>query len=98
MTVDTIIDIARETLTLIIKCSAPMLLTSLIVGLVISIFQTITSIQEQTLTFVPKLLLTFLVIILTGGWIMTELAEFTRELFHNFRSYVTAAGMFFPFS
>ena len=98
MTVDTIIDIARETLTLIIKCSAPMLLTSLIVGLVISIFQTITSIQEQTLTFVPKLLLTFLVIILTGGWIKTELAEFTRELFHNFRSYVTAAGMFFPFS
>ena len=98
MSVDTVIDIARETLTLIIKCSAPMLLTSLIVGLVISIFQTIASIQEQTLTFVPKLLLTFLVIILTGGWIMTELAEFTTELFRNFRNYVTAAGMLFPFN
>ena len=53
---DIVIDIAREMVWCIIKCSAPMLIVSLVVGLVISIFQTVTSIQEQTLTFVPKLL------------------------------------------
>ena len=67
MTVDTVIDIAREAIWLIIKLSAPMLIVSLIVGLVISIFQTVTSIQEQTMTFVPKILsifITFLIDIL----------------------------------
>ena len=55
MTVGDILDITREALWIIIKCSAPMLIVSLVVGLVISIFQTATSIQEQTLTFVPKI-------------------------------------------
>ena len=55
MTQDEVIDITRQALYLIIECSAPLLLISLVVGLVISIFQTITSIQEQTLTFVPKI-------------------------------------------
>ena len=94
MDIDVIIDIARETLTLIIKCSAPMLLISLVVGLVISIFQTITSIQEQTLTFVPKLIATFLALILTGGWIMTQLAEFTTRLFESFQYFVGAGSIF----
>ena len=55
MTQQQVIDIMRAALFLVIKCSAPLLLVSLIVGLIISIFQTITSIQEQTLTFVPKI-------------------------------------------
>lgn len=59
-----VIDIAREALWLIIKCSAPLLLVSLVVGLVISIFQTVTSIQEQTLTFVPKILSIFITLII----------------------------------
>ena len=55
-----VMDIAREALFLIIKVSAPLLLISLIIGLIISIFQTVTSIQEQTLTFVPKIVAVFL--------------------------------------
>jgi len=93
MNIDVIIDIARETLTLIIKCSAPMLLVSLVVGLIISIFQTITSIQEQTLTFVPKLIATFLALILTGGWIMTQLVEFTTKLFNSFRLFIGVSSI-----
>ena len=73
MTTEVVIDIAREALWLIIKCSAPLLLVSLIVGLIISIFQTVTSIQEQTLTFVPKILSIFITIILCGGWIMNNI-------------------------
>lgn len=60
----------------IIKCSLPLLLVSLIVGLIISIFQTVTSIQEQTLTFVPKLLAIFITLLLTGNWIMQSCVEF----------------------
>ena len=59
MTEEVIIDIFSQSLIMIIKAAAPMLLVSLVVGLVISILQTITSIQEQTLTFVPKLLAIF---------------------------------------
>ena len=64
MSQDQVIDITRRALFLIIECSAPLLLISLVVGLVISIFQTITSIQEQTLTFVPKIIAVFFGIII----------------------------------
>ncbi len=87
MTEEVIIDIFTQTLVLIIKVSAPMLLVSLVVGLIVSILQTITSIQEQTLTFVPKLLAIFLTLILAGNWILTSLKEFIIELF-QFQSYL----------
>ena len=81
MTEEVIIDIFSQSLIMIIKAAAPMLLVSLVVGLVISILQTITSIQEQTLTFVPKLLAIFLTLMLAGNWILTSLREYTIELF-----------------
>lgn len=87
MTEEVVIDIFTQTLVLIIKVSAPMLLVSLVVGLVISILQTVTSIQEQTLTFVPKLLAIFLTIIIAGNWILTNLKEFIMELF-QFQTYL----------
>lgn len=77
-----------ETLYLIIKVSAPMLIVSLVVGLIISILQTVTSIQEQTLTFVPKLLSIFLVIMLCGNWIMKNIAEYFEYLCTNFSAYI----------
>lgn len=83
-----LVDITRQTLYIIIKTSAPLLLVSLIVGLVISIFQTITSIQEQTLTFVPKLIAIFAVIMIAGNWIMKCIVEFTVQLFNNFSYYI----------
>ena len=69
MTADVVIDIAREVVWVIVKTSAPLLIVSLVVGLVISIFQTITSIQEQTLTFVPKIICVFLGMMIFGSWI-----------------------------
>lgn len=83
-----LVDITRQTLYIIIKTSAPLLIVSLIVGLVISIIQTITSIQEQTLTFVPKLIAIFIVIMLIGNWIMHSISEFMIELFGNFSYYI----------
>lgn len=83
-----IIDIAREALYIVIKTSAPMLLTSLIIGLIVSILQTVTSIQEQTLTFVPKLIAVFIILMLCGGWILTTLREYMVELFNNFGYYI----------
>jgi flagellar biosynthetic protein FliQ len=87
MTEEVIIDIFTQTLVLIIKVSAPMLLVSLVVGLVVSILQTITSIQEQTLTFVPKLLAIFLTLMLAGNWILSMLKEYIIELF-QFQTYL----------
>jgi len=88
MSTGVVIDIAREALWLIIKCSAPLLIVSLVVGLTISIFQTVTSIQEQTLTFVPKILSIFITLILCGGWIMENIVTFMTHLFENFSTYV----------
>ena len=88
MTTDIVIDIARQALWLIIKCSAPLLLVSLTIGLIISIFQTVTSIQEQTLTFVPKILSVFITLIICGGWIMNNIVEFMNQLFEDFSTYV----------
>ncbi len=82
-----LIDIFSQALVIVLKVSAPLLLISLAIGLVISLFQTLTSIQESTLTFVPKLVGVFLVIMLAGSWILKVLEEFTRELF-IFSNYV----------
>lgn len=88
MSTGVVIDIAREALWLIIKCSAPLLIVSLVVGLIISIFQTVTSIQEQTLTFVPKILSIFITLMFCGGWIMDNIVDFMTRLFENFSTYV----------
>jgi len=69
----TIIDLSRETVLTIVETSMPLLLISLVIGLIISIFQTITSIQEQTLTFIPKFIAIMLVVVLCGNWIMNVL-------------------------
>ncbi len=83
-----VVEILVETLYLIIKTSAPMLIASLVIGLVLSVLQTITSIQEQTLTFVPKLLGVFLAVMLFGLWIMRNVSEFMQYLVENFNLFV----------
>ena len=88
MTIDNVIQIASRALYLIIKVSLPVLLVSLIVGLIISIFQTVTSIQEQTLTFVPKIICVFVALILLCNWMLTEMVDFMVELWNNFSVYV----------
>lgn len=84
----TLIELLISSLVTIIKSSAPLLLVSLVVGLIISILQTVTSIQEQTLTFVPKLIAVFLILILTGNWIMGNVVELMKELCMNFEYYI----------
>lgn len=84
MTDSDVLDITIDMIWVIIKCAAPLLIVSLVVGLVISIFQTITSIQEQTLTFVPKLLAIFITLLLCGGWIMNNCVEFLNEMCSKF--------------
>lgn len=88
MTVDDVTLIIREGLYTIIISAAPMLIISLIVGLIISIFQTVTSIQEQTLTFVPKILSIFVVIMIFGHWIVNNITTYTANLWNSFAAYI----------
>ena len=88
MTEGQVLDIARQALYTIILCSEPMLIISMVVGLVVSIFQTVTSIQEQTLTFVPKIICVFLGMMIFGSWILTNLTEFINTLWSDFSIYL----------
>lgn len=88
MTEGAVLDIMRDAFYTIIICSAPMLLISLVVGLVISLFQTVTSIQEQTLTFVPKIISIFLALILFGSFIMNRLMDYITGLWTDFSLYI----------
>lgn len=71
----------------VLKASAPMMVIALVVGLVVSIFQATTQIQEQTLAFVPKILAVFISILIFGPWIMTTLVEFTYNLLNNLHQF-----------
>ena len=84
-----VLDIARDAIYNIILTSAPLLLISLIVGLIISIFQTVTSIQEQTLTFVPKLIAILIGIMVMGTWILNEIVAFMNTLWGSFSQYIS---------
>lgn len=88
MTEGQVLDVAKEAIYTIIICSAPMLIISLVVGLIVSIFQTVTSIQEQTLTFVPKIIAVFVGLMIFGSWILTKLTEFVTTLWSNFSMYL----------
>ncbi len=88
MDVGTIMDLAVRTMMTGVMVAAPILLVSIIVGLTVSIFQATTHIQEQTLTFVPKVLAIIGVLILFGPWMLTVLTEFMRELFLNANNYL----------
>jgi flagellar biosynthetic protein FliQ len=85
---DVILDITRDAVFTIIITAAPLLLVSLAVGLIISIFQTVTSIQEQTLTFVPKILSVFVTLMICGSWMLTNLTEMIDRLWTNFGQYL----------
>lgn len=88
MTVDAVSEMTSNALFLIIKVSLPVLLVSLVVGLIISIFQTVTSIQEQTLTFVPKVLAIFVALLICGHWMMNNMTDFMTRLWSDFTVYI----------
>ncbi len=88
MSEEVIMDIARDAIYTIILTSAPPLVVSLVIGLIVSIFQTVTSIQEQTLTFVPKIIGVFLSVMLLGSWMLNNMADYMIELFNNVNLYL----------
>ena len=84
-----IISIGSQTVWIIIKTSVPILLVSMIVGLIISLLQTLTSIQEQTLTFVPKLLAIMLALMIMGPWLLNEIVSYMNILWGSFAQYIS---------
>ena len=89
MTVEEVAEIGSSALMVILKVALPVLLVSLCIGLLVSIFQTVTSIQEQTLTFVPKIIGIFVALIILGPWMMTTIVEYMTQLWSNFALYVS---------
>ena len=83
MTPGNVIDIGRQAVETALMVSAPLFGTVLVLGLIISIFQAATSINEATLTFVPKMVAAFIVLIVAGPWMITELTDFTMRLYES---------------
>ncbi|HHY71262.1 MAG TPA: flagellar biosynthesis protein FliQ [Thermoanaerobacterales bacterium] len=81
MTQETVIYLARESLSVVLLVSAPMLGIGMLVGVIVSILQATTQIQEQTLTFVPKIIAIMISIIIFGPWMLTVITQFTQNLF-----------------
>ncbi|KAA9006405.1 flagellar biosynthesis protein FliQ [Paenibacillus spiritus] len=88
MSTEFIIGLAGQAVYLVLEVSAPMLALGLIVGLIVSVFQATTQIQEQTLAFVPKIVAVLLALLLFGQWIITKLADFTSQILGNLHMYI----------
>ncbi len=88
MTPTTVIDLGRQALELTLLVSAPLFIAALVTGLVISIFQAATQINEQTLSFVHKLIATFITLVLAGPWMITMMTDFIRRLFESIPSMI----------
>ena len=83
MTPETVMALGRQAVEVALLLSAPLLLSALVIGLVVSIFQAATQINEATLSFIPKLIGTFLVLILAGPWMLQLFVEYIRQLFEK---------------
>jgi flagellar biosynthetic protein FliQ len=83
MTNQTVLTIAQEALQITVLVSAPLLLTALLVGLLVSVFQAATQINEMTLSFIPKLLAMFAVLIVSGPWILSMLIDYMQRLYSS---------------
>ncbi|EPY04075.1 flagellar biosynthesis protein FliQ [Paenibacillus sp. E194] len=88
MSAEFIMGLAGQAVFTVLKVSAPMLVVALVVGLLISIFQATTQIQEQTLAFVPKIVAVMIVVLLFGPWILTTLVDFTHNILNNLHHYI----------
>ncbi|MEI7611316.1 MAG: flagellar biosynthesis protein FliQ [Betaproteobacteria bacterium] len=83
MTPEVVMNIGRQAIEMALILSAPLLLAALVIGLIISIFQAATQINEQTLSFIPKLVGTFLILILAGPWMLQMMVDYIRRLFES---------------
>jgi flagellar biosynthetic protein FliQ len=80
---DTVVNLASQAMTVALKLGGPMLLAGLVIGLVVSIFQAVTSIQEATLTFIPKIIGLALIIVILGPWMLEQIVTYTTDLFNS---------------
>jgi flagellar biosynthetic protein FliQ len=83
MDADTVVTVGRQSMEVIMLLAAPILLSSLLVGLLIAMFQAATQINEMTLSFVPKLIVVALVMMATGPWMLRQIVGFTQQLVEN---------------
>lgn len=88
MTQGDVLFVAKEALMVILITSAPMLGIALVVGITISIFQSVTQIQEATLAFVPKIVAVFVTILIFGPWMLKMITEFTQNLYQNMNNFI----------
>jgi flagellar biosynthesis protein FliQ len=88
VTEDLIIQLGQDALKTTAMLSAPLLLSALVIGLAVSIFQALTQINEATLTFIPKMLVVALVIVLAGPWMLDVMTQYTTNLFENIATFV----------
>lgn len=88
MTQETVIHLGREALTVALLVSAPVLGLGMIVGIIVSILQATTQIQEQTLTFVPKMITVFVALIIFGPWMLNTIVQFTYNLFSELPNFI----------
>ncbi|MDT3668911.1 MAG: flagellar biosynthesis protein FliQ [Aromatoleum sp.] len=83
MTPGMVVDIGRQAVEITLMMSAPLFLAALVTGLVVSVFQAATQINEMTLTFVPKLVAVFATLVIAGNWMITLITDFTRRLLES---------------
>ena len=88
MTVDLVVELANKALYTVILTSAPVLIISLVIGLIVSIFQTVTSIQEQTLTFVPKIVAVFVTLMILGHWMLNQMTNLMVDMWSDFSVHI----------
>ena len=88
MTPEAVIAIAEEGIWMVLKISGPLILIALVVGLMVSIFQATTQIQEQTLAFIPKFVAVLLALVIFGPWMLSNMVSYTSDIFSNLIRYI----------
>ena len=88
MTNSIVVSLASQAVFMIIMCSAPIVLTAMIVGFSVSILQAVTQVQEQTLSFVPKSLTVYGILILLGPWLLNTMLQYARHILDNLPNYI----------
>lgn len=88
MSEELVIKLGQDALRTMALLSAPILISTLVIGLAVSVFQALTQINEATLTFIPKMIVVALVIVLAGPWMLDVMSSYTTQLFENIASFV----------
>jgi len=89
MNQDTVVSLATQAMKLALEIGGPMMLVGLVVGLVVSIFQAVTSIQEQSLTFIPKIVALAAVLVILGPWMLDQLVTYAQNLYTSIPSLIS---------